>query len=50
MPLPLYSLGNTRGTHLMGAWVELRAGLEADMKGDFVTFPALELETLCGPT
>jgi hypothetical protein len=37
------------GTHWMGGWVYLRAGLDDLEKRKFLTLPGLELRPLCRP-
>jgi hypothetical protein len=39
----------TPGTHLIGGWVSLRAGLDAVEKRKFFTLPGLELRPLGRP-
>jgi hypothetical protein len=49
-PRPLYPLGKNRGTHTIGCWVDLRAGLDDVEKRKFLTLPGLGFQPLSRPT
>jgi hypothetical protein len=46
MPRPLYPGEKPPGTHWIGGWVDLRAGLDDLEKRKFFTLPGLELRPL----
>jgi hypothetical protein len=45
-PRPLYPRGKSPGTHWIGGWVDLRAGLDDVENRKFLTPPGLELRPL----
>jgi hypothetical protein len=48
-PRPLYPRGKSPGTHWIGGWVDLRAGLDDLEKRKFLTLPGLKLRPLGRP-
>jgi hypothetical protein len=48
-PRPLYPRGKGPGTHLIGGWMDPRAGLDDVEKRKFLTLPGLELRPLGRP-